>query len=362
MSWGEVKKAVNTDINEPLNYLAYIHDIKAFGDESFVMRSGNRRVFLELITKSVLVFGDDTIKETIYNSLTNDDVDFMLANNQKIGQALNLWYDTDIFPNQPMPKIAITTEMNSVVDEKIASGFSRYVENILSAEEGVGSYLNDAYALGSDSVASCQSMDDIANNENALKIVWLSDAVGALDSSDYAMDKIFNSATALSVLLHSAECCDKIPSLAHCQGFANAPALAEVVTAWTDWTVSHTVGTAEQAHTVSGLLLCSTISHHVARSDTTYNSGAGATVGYYVCSGESYVDASTEATITLNTTFRSQMNDVNTFPSAGYTNKTINKVVSKITLISNRSYYVNSASGAGVALPKASYIALPLTD
>lgn len=56
MSWGEIKKAINTDLTEPLNYLAYIDNIATFGNDGYVLNTES--LVNELGAKSKNVLND----------------------------------------------------------------------------------------------------------------------------------------------------------------------------------------------------------------------------------------------------------------------------------------------------------------
>ena len=81
MSWAEVKRINSDFMNEPLNFHNYISDISTFGAESYVLDSQNEWVFRELMSYSLLVYGHKGIHETIYERLTDQDVDYVLQKN-----------------------------------------------------------------------------------------------------------------------------------------------------------------------------------------------------------------------------------------------------------------------------------------
>ena len=97
MSWAEVRK-INSDFaNEPLNFNNYINDISTFKENSYVLDKQNEGLWRALISQSLTLFGHKAIRETVYNRLTDADVDYMIRNNGRLGQSFNSFYRTDSF-------------------------------------------------------------------------------------------------------------------------------------------------------------------------------------------------------------------------------------------------------------------------
>lgn len=129
MSWAEVMK-INSDFsNEPLNFNNYINDISVFGADSYVMKYENSNLFRMLIAQSLTLFGHDCIHEYIYDRLTEEDVDYMLVANGRLGQSFNSFYKTDVYSYGDIDAVlsTITPETYNGLELKFQESINRYI-------------------------------------------------------------------------------------------------------------------------------------------------------------------------------------------------------------------------------------------
>ena len=67
MSFAEIKKSVNTDLNTPLNHLSWLNDYKVFGNESYVFR--NKAILNELYHSYTIVMNDESIYKEAFDAI-----------------------------------------------------------------------------------------------------------------------------------------------------------------------------------------------------------------------------------------------------------------------------------------------------
>lgn len=148
MSWGEIKKAINSDLNEPLNYLAWINDLATFGEDGYVYKSES--IINELGAKS-----KNVLNNTIAFPLL---IDMVLQYNSNVGEFFaNLLNDTaGIFDGLTTMELiaedetAITTIINNeiamtiIINSETAMTAIAESEIAMTAVFGVGTpnYVN----------------------------------------------------------------------------------------------------------------------------------------------------------------------------------------------------------------------------
>lgn len=187
----QIISSVNTD-SEPLNFLNYIYDISVFGAESYVMDKSNEGLWRQLITNSLTMFGHDAIHEYIYNRLTDEDVDYMLTNNARLGQSFNSFYNTDVFPAGTIDDVlkTLTADTYNILELKIQQGINRYIEGFTGKETGVGTWLNSLFVLDNADLAACQSLNDIVSSTSLLESLLTSEPVCMVLVNNAALYKI----------------------------------------------------------------------------------------------------------------------------------------------------------------------------
>lgn len=187
----QIISSVNSD-SEPLNFLNYIYDISVFGAESYVMDKSNEGLWRQLITNSLTMFGHDAIHEYIYARLTDEDVDYMLAKNARLGQSFNSFYNTDVFPSGTIDDVlkTLTADTYNILELKIQQGINRYIESFMGLDTGVGAWLNSLFALDNTELAACQSLNDIVSNASLLESLLTSEPVCMVLVNNAALYKI----------------------------------------------------------------------------------------------------------------------------------------------------------------------------
>lgn len=150
MSWEEVGKINSDYTREPLNFNNYINDISTFGKYSYVLDPENSKLWRDLICRSLVMFGHDAIHDTVYERLTDTDVDYMLRHNTRLGQAFNSFYSVSDFTSGRIDSVlsAITAASYNVLDLKFQSGINRYVSEKTSGNTA-GEWLGTVFGIAS---------------------------------------------------------------------------------------------------------------------------------------------------------------------------------------------------------------------
>ena len=148
ISWEEVKK-INSDFTkEPLNFNNYINDISTFGKYSYVLDPENINLWRSLIGQSLTLFGHSAIHETVYERLTDEDVDYMIRHNIRLGQAFNSFYDSSAFASGDIDAIlnTITSGSYNVLETKLQYGINRYISEMTSGDTA-GAWLGTVFSV-----------------------------------------------------------------------------------------------------------------------------------------------------------------------------------------------------------------------
>lgn len=182
MSWPEVKKINSDFVNEPLNFNNYINDISTFGKYSYALDTENENLWLSLISQSLTLFGHDAIHDTVYERFTDDEVDYMIERNARLGQSLNSFYSIDDFASGPIDTVlrSITIAAYNKLDIKFQNGINRYISEKTS--ENAGAWLTSVFDID---MSGYQTMDDlladtafwnstVASNESLRFVISLS--------------------------------------------------------------------------------------------------------------------------------------------------------------------------------------------
>lgn len=196
MSWAEVKRINSDFMNEPLNFHNYISDISSFGAESYVFDAQNESVFRELMSYSLLVYGHKAIHNTIYERLTDADVDYIIQKHNRLGQAWNSFYRVPFFDKGNIETVLKTLTLvgyNSL-DIKFQQGIHRYIESKVSLSEGVGVWIDTVFGLNNlqlqmkNTLAEIMSDDNLVaklvTNESILLILAFNSAVMSIDMTN----------------------------------------------------------------------------------------------------------------------------------------------------------------------------------
>lgn len=78
MSWAEIKKAVNSDLNVPLNHLLWINDLSTYGKNGYVAKDSN--MVNDLLSSGLLLKNDVALAE--YVKLFPDEAKKLYTNNE----------------------------------------------------------------------------------------------------------------------------------------------------------------------------------------------------------------------------------------------------------------------------------------
>lgn len=158
MSWPEVKKINSDFVNEPLNFNNYINDISTFGKYSYALDTENETLWLSLISQSLTLYGHDAIHDTVYERFTDEEVDYMITKNARLGQSFNSFYSIDDFASGPIDTVlkSITIEAYNKLDIKFQNGINRYIS--AKTSENAGAWLTSEFGID---MRGYQTMDDL---------------------------------------------------------------------------------------------------------------------------------------------------------------------------------------------------------
>lgn len=130
------------------------------------------------------MFGHAAIHETVYNRLTDEDVDWMLRHNGRLGQAFNSFYGISGFVSGSIDTVlgSITDSAYSSLEPKIQSGLYRYISEKTSGDNA-GKWLGTVFGIDTlkakTSIASIVSdvtlwTGTIMSNESLRRVISLS--------------------------------------------------------------------------------------------------------------------------------------------------------------------------------------------
>lgn len=182
MGWPDIRKINSDFMHEPLNFNNYINDISTFGKYSYALDAENENLWLSLISQSLTLFGHDAIHDTVYERFTDDEVDYMITKNARLGQSFNSFYSIDDFASGPVDTVlkSITIAAYNKLDIKFQNGINRYIS--ANTSENAGTWLTSVFDID---MSSYQTMDDlladtafwnstVASNESLRFVISLS--------------------------------------------------------------------------------------------------------------------------------------------------------------------------------------------
>lgn len=147
MSVSELMLLVNSNAREPLNFNQYLTDIGTFGANSYVLAKENEKLFRQMLKSSSALFGHKAIHQIVYDRLTAEDVDYMLARNTKLGVDLNSFYNRETnFVNGGIDMVLqnMTTKDYLRIENKFREGICRYIENKMKSDN-IGQWLSELF-------------------------------------------------------------------------------------------------------------------------------------------------------------------------------------------------------------------------
>lgn len=158
MGWPDIRKINSDFLNEPLNFNNYINDISTFGKYSYALDAENENLWLSLISQSLTLFGHDAIHDTVYERFTDDEVDYMIERNARLGQSFNSFYGVDDFASGSIDAVlkSITIVAYNKLDIKFQNGINRYIS--AKTSENAGAWLTSVFDID---MSSYQTMDDL---------------------------------------------------------------------------------------------------------------------------------------------------------------------------------------------------------
>lgn len=141
MSWAEIKKAVNSDLNVPLNHLLWINDICIFGEDGYVLKNEtlvNDLLKGTLVHNSVMAISE--ILKLYPQKITLFDLnnDSLIDNILRLEKAANAVYSNSMAANVFLS--------NNNVKSKIAKN-NKYVNQLLEYDNLIDILKSDSYFI-----------------------------------------------------------------------------------------------------------------------------------------------------------------------------------------------------------------------
>lgn len=160
MSWAEIKKAVNSDLNVPLNHLMWINDLVTYGQNGYVAKNSN--MVNDLLSSGLLLKNDVALGEYVKlfpneakKLYTNSE--FMKSISTQTDTVMNLLKDqnfvTELFKNVDNLKYVLsnlkTARLISYKPELLKRIFndSRVTDFILSTDKLLLCLLSDNHSV-----------------------------------------------------------------------------------------------------------------------------------------------------------------------------------------------------------------------
>ena len=199
--WDKIKKAVNTDLNEPLNYLMWINDLAMFGKLGYVYNDIN--ILSELASKSKTALNHKVARNFLLEGI--------IQSNSDVGEYFSVITGdtTGVFDGlatieQVANSVTATTSVfnseiatNIVFDSEIASNIifnSEIASNIVFSSTSLTTRMFDF------SVATDRAF---ASNVSLPKIASSMTAITKIGTTDSLIDKLHNNEMVLTALNNS---------------------------------------------------------------------------------------------------------------------------------------------------------------
>ena len=197
-----------------------------FGKYSYVLDPENSNLWRSLIGQSLTLFGHSAIHETVYERLTDEDVDYMIRHNVRLGQSFNSFYDSSVFASGAVDTVlnTITSVSYNVLETKLQHGINRYISEMTSGYTA-GTWLGTVFSVDAlkekTDIASIISdttlwTDIIMENESLRYVICLSTSTidwFANNESDVYIDfinEVCNSTKATTDLFTAITGADKL--------------------------------------------------------------------------------------------------------------------------------------------------------
>jgi len=189
MSWAEAKK-LNSDLTTPINLANLINHIDLVGD---------RYIGWDSIPLTVgILAGDSVYSHTIATTILADN---MLANSTLMTAVIN------------QSAVLNKCLRSSIVSPKIVTntGVVDYIDSILGASTGVGSFLAFIASSNDATLIACNDMNSIVSSSIVMNIMASSStAMNSIASNSTAMNSIASNSTAMDIILASSTATDII--------------------------------------------------------------------------------------------------------------------------------------------------------
>lgn len=113
MAWDEIRKAVNSDLNVPLNHLIWLNDYKTYGENSYVFQ--NKDILHELLSNYILSMNDPIILTDALNfAMSNNEFSKAVQYYKKIGDP-SVFNGIETFDDIVSERDALSTIFNDIV-------------------------------------------------------------------------------------------------------------------------------------------------------------------------------------------------------------------------------------------------------
>ena len=180
----ELKLALNTDSQIPINHIIWLNDYKFYGEESYVYQDKNK--LHELYKDGALCIHDKSILDEASN---------WCIDNGYAGAFLAASYDMDVAGAKALKPL---TAMNAIAASSTA------MNAILASSTAMNAILASSTAMNA-IAASSTAMNAILASSTAMNAILASStAMNAIAASSTAMNAILASSTAMNAILASS--------------------------------------------------------------------------------------------------------------------------------------------------------------
>lgn len=182
MSWEEIKKGVNSDLNVPLNHLIWLNDYKTYGENSYVFNE--KDILHELYNSYRISMNDMTIR--------SEAMQYISDQNKKVGSALKAIYglEVDMKGAETWEEIAGDQSIyKSIIANNDVMKFLRSLPSVYNAFMSTDGVVVYAAALkaGLDTEA-ITTFDQLLLQDDAVQVLLSSsDGLNTFMSSDFAL-------------------------------------------------------------------------------------------------------------------------------------------------------------------------------
>jgi hypothetical protein len=170
----EELKFLNTNWKEePLNYLNYIESMEKTGEDSYILQEENKDMLRDLMMNSKLVWSHKSVRDLLFNRMTDDDAEYLLRNHSRIGGILNAYLGEDMFSTGGFNSICEYANMQAIqaFPDKFLTAFGKLVAEKIESDDAL-TWIRDRFNMD---LTGFENLQEALENEDSWKVILTND-------------------------------------------------------------------------------------------------------------------------------------------------------------------------------------------